>query len=357
MAGAAACVAEARIAPGERVRTMPTKYRIDRRALLAGGAALIAVPGARVSAQTLDKVSFQTNWRAQAEHGGYYHAVAAGIYRRYGIDCEVRMGGPQQNPAQLLLAGRVDMIMSNGFQALNYVRENLPFLTIGAVMQKDPQILMAHPNVGHDSFPQMRGKPIMIGAAGRVTYWPFLRARFGFTDEQIRPYTFNIAPFLADRQAIQQGFLSSEPLLAIQAGVQPVVHLIADAGYENYQTTIDISQRMVAEKRDLVQRFVNATAEGWTQYMTGQGIDAANAAIKRDNPEMTDEKIAYAIRVMNEKGIVMSGDALTLGALAMTEARWESFYNTMRDAGVYPAGLEFRRAYTLDFINKRVGLA
>jgi len=339
---------------------MRTRYRIERRALLGGGAALAlaAVPGARVPhAQTLDRVSFQTNWRAQAEHGGYYHAVAAGIYRRHGIECDLRMGGPQQNPAQLLLAGRVDMIMSNGFQALNYVRENLPFLTIGAIMQKDPQILMTHEGNGINSFEDMRGRPVLVGASGRVTYWPFLRRRFGFTDEQIRPYTFNVGPFLVDRMAIQQGFLSSEPYAAIQGGARPKVFLIADAGYENYNTTIDISARMVAEKRDLVQRFVNATIEGWTQYMTGQGIEGANALIKRDNPEMDDAKIAYAIRVMNENGIVRSGEALTMGIGAMVAPRWQRFYETMRDVGLYPAGMDYTRAFSLDFVNKRVGLA
>jgi NitT/TauT family transport system substrate-binding protein len=333
---------------------------MERRALLTGGTALVlsAVAGARVPlAQTLDKVSFQTNWRAQAEHGGYYQAVAAGIYRRHGIECEVRMGGPQQNPAQLLLAGRVDFIMSNGFQALNYVRENLPFLTIGAIMQKDPQVLMTHEGNGINSFEDMKGRPILIGAAGRVTYWPFLRAKFGFTDEQIRPYTFNVGPFMADRMAIQQGFISSEPFAAEQAGAKPRVFLIADAGYQNYQTTIDVSRRMVTEKREVVQRFINATMEGWTAYMKGEDVGAANAAIKRDNPEMDDAKIAYAVRVMNAAGIVQSGDAQQLGIGAMTDARWQSFYESMRDVGLYPAGLDFKRAYSLDFVNKRVGLA
>jgi NitT/TauT family transport system substrate-binding protein len=230
------------------------------------------------------------------------------------------------------------MIMSNGFQSLNYVRENLPFLTIASIMQKDPQILMTHEGNGINSFEDMRGRPILVGAAGRVTYWPFLRARFGFTDEQIRPYTFNVGPFLVDRMAIQQGFLSSEPFAAMEAGARPRVFLIADAGYETYQTTIDISRRMVEQRADLVQRFVNATIEGWSQYMTGQGIEAANALIKRDNPEMTDAKIAYAIRVMNERGIVLSGDAERLGIGAMTDERWERFYNGMRDAGRLPGG-------------------
>jgi NitT/TauT family transport system substrate-binding protein len=337
------------------------KYRIDRRRalrLLGGTAAvsLVAVPGARVQAQTLDKVSYQTNWRAEAEHGGFYLALTNGIYKKYGIDCDLRMGGPQQNPSQLLLGGRVDMIMASAFEGLNYVKENLPFLCIAAIFQKDPQVLISHPNVGNDTLADLKGKPILIGAAGRTSYWPFLRVKFGYSDDQIRPYTFNMAPFLADKNISQQGFLSAEPYAIMQAGVNPVIHLLADAGFENYQTTINISRKMMDEKKDLVQRFVNASLEGWAEYMKGgPANEAANAMIKKDNPEMTDDKIAYAIRVMNEKGIVRSGDALKLGIGAMTDQRWKSFYQTMADAGVFPKGLDVTKAYSLAFVNKGVG--
>ncbi|MGL4442709.1 MAG: ABC transporter substrate-binding protein [Alsobacter sp.] len=339
------------------------KYRIDRRAALgllggAGASALIPMTGSRVNAQTLDKVSYQTNWRAQAEHGGFYLAVANGIYKKYGIDADIRMGGPQQNPSQLLLGGRVDMIMSNSFEAINYARENLPFLCIAAIFQKDPQVIISHPGVGHDSFPDLKGKPILVGAGGRTSFWPFLKSKFGFTDEQVRPYTFNMAPFLADKQVSQQGFLSSEPFAIMKAGVNPVVHLIADAGFDNYQTTINISRKMVDEKKDLVQRFITASLEGWAEYMKGgPGIAAANALIKKDNPDMDDEKMAYALKVMNERGIVNSGDALTLGVGAMTADRWKRFYETMAATGVFPTGLDITKAYSLEFVNKGVGKA
>jgi NitT/TauT family transport system substrate-binding protein len=337
---------------------MGTKYRIQRRTLLAGGAALSLVPVAyaRVSAQTLDKVSFHTDWRAQAEHGGYYQAVAKGIYRRYGIDCDLRQGGPQLNPAQLLVTGRVDMIMSNPFQALNYARDSMPFLCIGAIFQKDPVILMTHEEAGIDSFEKMRGKPISISAAGRVTHWPFLRSRFGFDDSQIRPKAVSLQPFMADRNAIYQGLVSSEPFSAMQAGARPRVHLLADAGYEAYNTTIDISARMVAEKRDLVQRFMDATMEGWTDYMKGEDVEAANALIKRHNPEMPDELLAYGLKALDERGIVRSNEAETLGIGAMTHERWDRFYATMRETGVYPAGIDIRRGYSLDFVNRKIGV-
>jgi NitT/TauT family transport system substrate-binding protein len=338
-----------------------TKYRIDRRAalgLLGGSAAscLIPVPGARVNAQTLDKVSYQTNWRAQAEHGGFYLAVANGIYKKYGIECDLRMGGPQQNPSQLLLGGRVDTIMSNSFEAINYAKEGLPFLCIASIFQKDPQVLISHPGVGNDKLEDLKGKPILVGAGGRTSYWPFLKARFGFSDEQVRPYTFNMAPFLADKTISQQGFLSSEPFAIMKAGVNPVVHLLADAGFDNYQTTINISRKMVEEKKDLVQRFVNASLEGWAEYMKGgPAIEAANAMIKKDNPDMDDEKMAYALKVMNEKGIVRSGDALKLGIGCMTAERWKRFYDTMAEAGAFPKGLDVTKAYSLDFVNKGIG--
>jgi len=337
------------------------RYRIDRRnalRLLGGTAAasLVAVPGARVRAQTLDKVSYQTNWRAQAEHGGFYLAVTNGIYKKHGIECDLRMGGPQQNPSQMLLGGRVDMIMSSSFEGLNYAKENLPFLSIAAIFQKDPQVLISHPNVGNDTLADLKGKPILIGAAGRTSYWPFLRIKFGYTDDQIRPYTFNMAPFLADKNISQQGFLSSEPYAIMQAGVTPVVHLLADAGFENYQTTINISRKMVDEKKDVVQRFITASLEGWAEYLKGgPAIEAANATIKKDNPDMSDDKLAYALKVMNERGIVRSGDALKLGIGAMTDQRWKSFYETMAEAGVFPKGLDWKKAYSLEFVNKGVG--
>jgi NitT/TauT family transport system substrate-binding protein len=328
---------------------------------LAGAAgAGVALPGVlrQTTAQGLDKVSFQTDWRAQAEHGGFYFAQANGLYKKYGIDCDLRMGGPQQNPSQLLLGGRVDMIMANGFEAINYIKENVPFLTIAAIFQKDPQVIISHPGVGHDTLEALKGKPILVGAIGRVTYWPFLKARFGFTDEQLRPYTFNSAPFLADKQMSQQGFVSSEPYsIEQEAKFKPVVHLLADQGFDNYNTTINISRKLMGEKRDPVQRFVNATLEGWGEYLkAGPGNAAANTLIKKDNPDMTDDRIEFAIKVMNERGIVKSGDALKLGVGAMTDERWKRFYETMVGVGVFQAGLDVKKGYALDFVNKGVGI-
>lgn len=336
-----------------------TAYRLNRRRAL--GLSLAGpwlVPLARSArAQSLEKLSFQTDWRAQAEHGGYYQAIAAGLYRKAGIECELRQGGPSLNIGQLLLAGRADMIMSNSFEAFTFVREGAPFFTIASIFQKDPQVLIGHPGSGFDSFEKLKGKVLLIGAGGRVTYWPYLRKKYGLKDEQLRPYNFQMAPFLANPNAVQQGFLSSEPYSIAQAlGKDPEVMLLADAGFSAYQTTIAISRKLAQDKKELIQRFVDATLEGWAQYLKGgPATDAANALIKRDNPDQTDDRIAYAIKVLNRRGIVMSGDALQGGIGAMSDRRWKDFYDSMVDVDVLPKGLDVRQAYTLDFVNKGIG--
>lgn len=336
-----------------------TVWRLNRRAALGlAVAAPLLLPLARPArAQARDKLVFQTDWRAQAEHGGYYQAIAAGLYAKAGIDCDLRQGGPSLNISQLLLNGRVDMTMSNSFEAFTYVREDAPFFTIASIFQKDPQVLIGHPDTGFRSFEDLKGRTLLIGSGGRVTYWPYLRKKYGLQNEQLRPYNFNMAPYLADKNAVQQGFLSSEPYSIAQAlGREPPVLLIADAGFSAYQTTIAISRKLATERRDLIQRFVDATLEGWAQYLKGgPAIEAANALIKKANPEQTDDRIQYAIKVLNERGIVMSGDALTNGIGAMSDARWKSFYESMVEVDVLPKGLDVARAYTLDFVNKGIG--
>jgi NitT/TauT family transport system substrate-binding protein len=338
---------------------MSGAWRLNRRTALALG---LASPGLlplsrRPRAQALDKLSFHTDWRAQAEHGGYYQAVAAGIYRKHGIECDLRQGGPSLNISQLLLSGRVDMVMSNSFEAFTYVREQAPFFTIAAIFQKDPQVLIGHPGSGFTSFDKLKGRTLLISNGGRVTYWPYLRKKYGLSDAQVRPYNFNMAPFLADPNSVQQGFLSSEPYSIQQAiGKPPEVMLIADAGFSAYQTTIAISRKLASEKKELIQRFVDASLEGWAQYLKGgPAIEAANALIKQANPEQTDDRIAYAIKVLNERGIVMSGEALTGGIGAMSDARWQGFYDSMVDVDVLAKGLKVKDAYTLEFVNKGIG--
>ncbi len=337
------------------------RFTMPRRAALGLlGTGALALAPARAQPR-LDRISFVTNWRAQAEHGGFYQAQAAGLYRQAGLEVELRAGGPQINPAQLLLGGRVDMSMGNGLAALNFVREGIPFLCLGAIFQKDMQVLIAHPGTGLTGFEALRGRPLLVGAEARVTWWPFLREKYGLRDDQVRPYTFNLQPFLADRRLVQQGYLGSEPFSIRQAGVNPETLLIHDAGFENYGTTINIGAKTLAERREVVQRFIDATMQGWDQYLKGPagGFDtqAANALIRQQNPEMADEVIAYGTNAMNQGGIVRSGDAATLGIGAMTEARWGGFHAAVAAVGVLPRDLDWKRAFDLTLVNRGIGKA
>jgi NitT/TauT family transport system substrate-binding protein len=332
------------------------KASLNRRQALGtiGATALFAAPPFLRSgrAQSITKLSYQTGWLAQAEHGGLYQAQATGIYREHGIDLDIRMGGPQMNVVSLFVAGKCDFTEIDSFRMLNMAQEKLPGTAIAAFFQKDPRVLMSHPGMGNDTLASLKGKPILVATAGRQTYWQWLKAKYGFADEQIRPYTFNIAPFLADKNVSMQGYITSEPYAARQSGIDPVIHLLADGGFDNYSGLVVASPKMVQEKAELVQRFVDATAKGWASYLHGDP-SPANKMIRSHNADMSDEKIAYAIGALKQWGIVEGGDAKALGLGAMTDARWKRFYDTMVAAGAQTAGLDVKSAYTLQFVGKR----
>ena len=297
-----------------------------------------------------DHVAFGLDWLAEAEYGGYYQAQATGAYARQGLDVEIRQGGPQVNQAQLLLAGRLDFTISgNSFIALNFVQQDLPFVAVAAMFQTDPSIILAHPGTGHDSFAALRGQPIMIGADTRIGWWNFVREKFGYSDDQIRPYTFNLAPFLANPNALQQGYLGSEPFLVQQeAGFKPVVLRLSDAGFAGYAGLISTSRAMVTTHPDIVRRILAASAEGWRSYLTGNPAPG-DALMLKANPGMSAALLDYGRNTLKTQGIVMWGDAATLGIGAMTNARWKAFFDSMVAARLYPATLPYQNAYTLQF--------
>lgn len=304
------------------------------------------------AAQAGTSITFVTDWKAQAEHGGYYEAVAEGLYKSRGLDVKILEGGPSVNVPELIAGGAADFgIGSNGFIPLNMLKEGAPIKAVMAVFQKDPQVLVTHPRADVKSLAQMRGKPIMIADASTVAFWPWLKAKYGFTDDQIRKYTFNLAPFLVDPKAIQEGYLTSEPYtIEKEGGFKPQIFLLADNGYPGYANMVIVPQRWIASNPAAVKAFVDATRQGWKDYVFGNPAPA-NALIKQDNPDMTDGLIAQAIAKMRAYGLVLSGDALTLGIGAMTDARWKTFFTTMASEGLYDKALPYRNAYDLRFVD------
>jgi NitT/TauT family transport system substrate-binding protein len=310
---------------------------------------------AAASAQAADKVRFGTNWLAEAEHGGYYQAVADGTYAKYGLDVEIVQGGPQAANGILLISGKLDFYMGSSLiEAFDAAKQNAPMIVVAAHFQKDPQMVMSHPGVGLDKFTELVHSPAYI--AKGAPFYDWMVSAHGFNYDNVRPYTFNPQPFIADKHSIQQGYITSEPYAVEKmGGFKPNIFLFADLGFSTYATTVETRPELVAKKADVVQRFVDASTIGWYHYLYGDN-KAANELIKKDNPEMTDDQIAFSVAKMKEYGLVDSGETLTKGVGAMDDARVKDFYDKMVKAGVEPANLDYKKVYTLQFVNKGVGL-
>jgi NitT/TauT family transport system substrate-binding protein len=330
---------------------MPTPRLLLAAALAA---AAIAAPAAAA-----DKVVFATNWKAQAAHGGFYQAVADGTYAKYGLDVTIRQGGPQVNNRPLLPAGRIDFLMTgNLLHTFDNVKNGVPVIVVAAMFQKDPQALIAHPGAAA-TFEDLAKLPTAyIGKDGQFSFWQWLKADYGFRDEALRPYNYNVAPFLADAKSVQEGYAVEEPITIEREGhFKPAVFLLADHGYSTYSTTIEARTDTVKNKPDLVRRFVEASIVGWNNYLYGDR-KAADALILKDNPEMTPELIAQSLALMKQMGIVDSGDAQTLGIGAMKPERIKDFYDKMVHAGLYKAGdVDLSKVATTQFVNQGVGVA
>jgi NitT/TauT family transport system substrate-binding protein len=312
---------------------------------------------APAAAQTLDKVAFGTNWVAEGEHGGFYQALADGTYRKYGLDVTIVPGGPNANNRILLIAGKIDFYLSaNTLQGFDAVEQNVPTIEVAAMFQKDPQVFIAHPDRDIEKFTDLKKLTLFVSKEGMATYYQWLKADYGFTDRQAKPYTFNPQPFLADKNSAMQGYVTSEPFaIEREAKFKPKIFLLADQGFSAYSTLIETRRELVDKKPDLVQRFVDASIIGWSNYIYGDNRPA-NAAIKKANAEMSDELLAYSVAKMKDYGIVDSGDALTLGVGAMTDTHMQDFFDKMVRAGVVKAGLDYRKSYTRQFVGKNVGL-
>ena len=329
--------------------------------LIAGfvtGVAAILTAVLPAGAQTaLDKVSFGTNWVAEAEHGGFFQALADGTYKKYGLDVTIVPGGPNNNNRILLIAGKLDFFMSaNTLQSFDAVANNVPLVTVAAIFQKDPQVFLTHPESKIAKLEDLKPLTLFVSKEGVASYFQWLKSEYGFSEEKIKPYTFNAQPFIADQNSAMQGYVTSEPYAVEKsARFKPGLVLLADYGFNSYSTLIETRRELVDSKPDLVQRFVDASVIGWYNYLYGDNA-AGNAMIKKLNPEMTDELLAYSTAKMKEFGIVDSGDTLRDGIGAMTDARVASFFDKMVRAGVVRPDIDFRKAYTLRFANKGVGV-
>jgi len=325
---------------------------------LRRGLAALALAGLAASTLAADRVVFATNWKAQAAHGGFYQALADGTYARFGLEVEIRPGGPQVNNRPLLPAGRIDFLMTgNLLHSFDNVKNGVPTVVVASMFQKDPQALFAHPGGAIRDFADLARAPVAwIAKDAQFTWWQWLKAEHGFRDAQLRPYAYNLGPFLAAPRSIQQGYAVEEPIaIERQGGFRPLTFLLADHGFSTYSTLIEAREETVRARPELVQRFVDASIIGWVNYLYGDRR-AGDALILRDNPDMRPETIAGSVALMKELGIVDSGDAHTLGIGAMRPERVRDFLDKMVRAGLYrPGEVDPARAVTTRFVNRGVG--
>ena len=325
--------------------------------LRAGLVGIVLAQAAPATAETLDKVSFGTNWVAEAEHGGFFQALADGTYRRYGLDVTIVPGGPNVNNRILLIAGKLDFFMTaNTLQSFDAVANKVPVVAVAAIFQKDPQVFLAHPDSKVTKLDDLKPLTLFVSKEGIASYFQWLKSDYGFSEDKVKPYTFNAQPFLADPNSAMQGYVAAEPYaVEKRAGFKPTVLLLADYGFDAYSTLIETRRNLIENKPGLVQRFVDASIIGWYTYLYGDN-KLGNEMIKKLNPDMTDELLVYSVKAMKDHGIVDSGDADKDGIGAMTDARMASFFDKMVRAGVVRRDIDYRKAYTLRFINKGVGL-
>ncbi|AOZ03766.1 nitrate ABC transporter substrate-binding protein [Cupriavidus sp. USMAHM13] len=317
-----------------------------RRALLAAALALGAFAAAPGTAAAADKVTFLTSWYAQAEHGGFYQAVATGIYKKYGLDVTIRMGGPQVNGMQILTSGQADFLMGYDLQVLKGIEQGVPATTVAASFQSDLQGLMTHEDV--KGLADLKGRTILVSTSGRTTWWPWLKEKYKLDESQSRVYTFNLQPFIADPKSTQQAYASSEVFAATKAGVKTKFFLFADDGYPPYGTTIVAMQKTVKEKPELVARFVKASMEGWKSYLADPA--PGNALIKQDNPNMKDDQLAWGVDKLKAFKLVGGGDAAVQGIGVMTDTRWKKTRDFMVGTGLLKADVDWKQAYTTQFV-------
>jgi NitT/TauT family transport system substrate-binding protein len=295
-------------------------------------------------------IRFATDWRAEAEQGGFYEALATGEYAKRGLDVKIISGDSGTNVPQLLATRSADLgIGSNSFGVMNLAAEHVPVKAVMAAFQKDPQVLMAHPGAGIASLSDMKGHPILISDAAITSFWLWLKAKYGFTDAQVRKYTYDPAPFLADPRAVQEGYATSEPyIIQKKTGTAPLVILLADNGYPGYAAMVLAPDSLITSNPKAVQAFVEASAIGWKQYLEGDP-SPADALILKANPEMTEDVLDQARAKLRQYGLVTGGDAAKGGIGAMTEAGWKRFFDTAVSLGVYKKDLDYHAAYTTAF--------
>jgi NitT/TauT family transport system substrate-binding protein len=297
------------------------------------------------AAPALKKVRFQTDWYPQAEHGGFYQALAKGYYRDAGLDVEILQGGPGPTAAQKVMGGSAEIAMGSSDAIMVNVANGLPFIMIGATMQHDPQAILVHDESPVKTFSDLNGKSIM--ALPGSNWIDYLKARYTM-DFKLIPLNFSLAQFMADKNFIQQCFITNEPFYAGKNGAKARALLIADSGYDPYRVFFT-TQRYAKENPETVRAFVAASIRGWDDFITGDP-SPAKALIAKRNEQMSEEFMNYSLGAMKEHELVAGHPAAGERTGLLTHARMQAQMDLLVKLKIIPTALPLEKVVSFDFL-------
>jgi NitT/TauT family transport system substrate-binding protein len=324
-----------------------TMKRISRRHVLAGG---LAIGGGALwrprRARAATKIRLLTNWFAEPEHGGFYHAVAAGLYDKAGLDVELKQGGPALNVMQLLAGGEADVVMSYDIQIMSAFEKGIPVKAIFTCFQFDLIGLLTRPDV--NSLADLKGHKVYFAGSGYSTYWPWLKKKFGYTDDMAVPKGQNLQTFITDPTSAVAGYITSEPYVAEKQNLPTKFFLFADEGYPSYANTMASTTDFIKSNPDAVARFTRASVEGWKAYMQDPAV--GNDLIKKTNAKMDDGQINFGLKKLREVKALESGDAATMGIGIITPERWQKTRDFLVEANLLKDTTDTTQSMTTEFI-------
>lgn len=294
------------------------------------------------------KFTFITNWYAQAEHGGYYQALAEGFYKEAGLDMTIRMGGPQVNNLQLLAAGKAQCAIVDDIGVMMAQKRGIPVKMVATSFQFDPTVVITHSDI--DKLEDLKGHTVLIASSSQSSWWPWAKKKYGFTDAMSRPYTFNIQPFMLDKTVAQQGYMTSEPYAMQEAGADFKSFLIGKEGYPPYGNSIACRTEVIEQHPEEIKAFIHASMKGWKSYLASPA--KGNELIIKDNPNMTEDRIAYAVNLLNSSGIATGGDAQTKGIGYISDSRMEKTWDMAVENNLFSASeVTLSDVYTTEFVD------
>src|SRR5688572_7526152 len=228
-----------------------------------------------------EKLTLQLNWKPEPQFGGFYAAPFA----KHGLNVEVREGGVGTPTVQMVATEQVPFGVVSADEVVLNRAQGGDVVALFAVYQTNPQGLMTRASRGLKDIGQIFATDGTVAMQQGLPYANFLKNKYGFEKVRIVPSPGgDLSVFKSDEKYTMQCFVTSEPLAAKKAGIEPKTFLVADAGYNPYTTVLVTHGNYLRAHPDVVQKVTQAVREGWTAYLADPA--KTNEAMHKLNPSM-----------------------------------------------------------------------